>query len=115
MDDARYVQNWLAHARFSPEVGSGIAQSAAEFSRQWDQMDDRARTVHNRTTEARLRERYQGDYESNLSLAQQLLQEVNAQQPGLIDYINATGAGSDPLFISHVIEQARRLNARPRT
>ena len=57
---------------------------------------------------AKLQRLWKGDYLERLAGAQRLVREVEAQQPGVLDWLEATGLGNSYALIAQLGEIARR-------
>ncbi len=57
---------------------------------------------------AQLSQEFGPSLEADLAAARQLIIELDRKAPGLIDDLNATGAGNDPRIIRAAISEARR-------
>jgi hypothetical protein len=57
---------------------------------------------------AELQERWGDQTPAKLELARSMIKEASARWPGLKEYLNATGLGSDPKLIQQLVARAER-------
>ncbi|MFZ5791865.1 MAG: hypothetical protein ACOY3L_14330 [Pseudomonadota bacterium] len=101
------ARTWLAAAGFDPDIGSSLAKRIGEVSDAWLKMDDNARELSRRSSEAMLQRTWGADCARNLALAQQFVRDLEAKRPGIIEFLEASGAGNDPTTINLIFGQAR--------
>jgi hypothetical protein len=63
---------------------------------------------------AALEQRWGDQMPAKLELARGMIAEAEKQWPGLRDYLNATGLGSDPKLIQQLVARAERRPGRNR-
>ena len=62
-----------------------------------------------------LQERWGDQTGAKLQMAKAMIQEASAKWPGLKEYLNATGLGSDPKLIQELVARAERKPGRKST
>jgi hypothetical protein len=93
------ARGWLAAAGLDSRQGTDVAKAVAEA----------ARTPFDRDgAEAALRAAWRDDYQPRVDAARRLVQHIEQQRPGLVDFLNRTGLGDHP----HVISQLSNIAAR---
>lgn len=100
---------WLVEAGFEKGPGSFLAQQANRCGIAWQKMNDGERHLHAQHQDVVLRDLWKGDYANNMSLAAQLVAELDAKRPGLRDLLASTGAAYDTLVISQIYNRAKEL------
>ena len=91
---------------------SSLAKQVGEVVAKTAQMNEVDREIWARTEFAQI-ERVWGDKTGEkLALARQLVLEIERKQPGLVDYLNATGAGDSAMVIMQLGNQAELLQAK---
>ena len=84
----------------------------AKNGAQWQQMTAPQRELHGRQAQAQI-ERLFGDKASErIALARQMIHELEAKKPGLIRYLEETGAGNSVALIANLALHGERLKAR---
>jgi hypothetical protein len=93
------ARGWLSAAGLDSRAGTDLAKLIDEASRTPFDADG---------AEAALRAAWRGDYETRVDAARRLVQHIEQQRPGLVDFLNRTGLGDHP----HVISQLSNIAAR---
>ena len=95
------VREWLSLAGFDKANGEGFAKLVEQRAGAWSKLDPAK-------AEADLRAVLKDDYEPQLRAALDLVAEVDRQKPGLRAWLEASGAGNDPLVIRELMNAAAR-------
>ena len=127
------IRNVLASGEFSKEVGTEIYRAIYSTANQFEKMRgalekqvsenrlDRASADKRYTAERELyaiSERlaveriWKGDTERKMALANQLLGEMEAKNPGLIEYLQRNGASNSSAVVIQLGEHAARLQMK---
>ena len=114
------ARGWLVGGRFTATDGSFIANEVDRIATRLDGMAPVAREIWARTEKAQLEKRWGPYFNRKVSLAQQLVREIDkktgagrkAGAPSLADVLDASGAGNSAFIISKFALQAERLLAR---
>jgi hypothetical protein len=112
------TRGWLASGRFPKEIGSAVARAANEAAALHLKPDGSPRMspaeaeIWRRGEYAKLERMWGSETKAKIALARQLVAEVNERSPGLIDYLEITGAGNSSMVIAQIAMQAERLAAR---
>jgi hypothetical protein len=67
---------------------------------------------HNSDGMAALKERWGDQVPAKLAVAKDMIRQAEAKWPGLTNYLNATGLGSDPKLIQQLVARAERRPGR---
>jgi hypothetical protein len=107
------MRGWLEGAMFTREIGSSLAAEVEKVARTQMNADDATREIYARGQRAAL-ERVWGPEKTaeRIALAQKLVRELDAKQPGLIRFMNDTGAGNCAFVIAQIALHAERLAGR---
>ncbi len=106
------IRGALETAGVTKEIGSFIANEAARGQAEWEKLDDTGQQLHRQKTMVALEKRYGEKTPEKIELARQLIREVNAKHPGIMELLDHTGASNSAVIIGQVIEHAERLLAK---
>jgi hypothetical protein len=106
------IRNWLSAAKFPREHGSSLATEASRVLKQHAELSDGEKEIFKRTEAVKLEKLWGPDFGKRVALARQLLTELDAKQPGILDFIDRSGLGNSAMIINLVYAQAERLAAR---
>lgn len=109
MQTANAFQGWLHKARFPAEIGSTLAEDIAKATEIFSAMNETSRELWAREQTAVLERLWGPKTSENISLAYQLVSELEAVQPGIIACLENTGAGNSANVILAIFQQAERL------
>lgn len=102
------ARTWLLSAGMSREHGSAIAAGAAEIAPNWRTMSDAEQTLYTEQSRAQLQRAGIGP--EQLALGKRLVQALDAKHGGAVGkYLSATGAGSHPMVVSLLVQQAQLI------
>ncbi|MCR4346498.1 MAG: hypothetical protein NUV55_04760 [Sulfuricaulis sp.] len=108
------LRNWLAGAKFPRDVGSSLAAEARKVIDAHSKMDDNQKEFYKRDQAFKLQSLWKDKFSERMNLARQLLTELDAKQPGILDFIDQSGLGNSAMIINLVSAQAERLSMRKR-
>ena len=108
------VREIMAAARLPKATGDFLARTVVELEPVWNGMDDTARELYKRESEARLKTIWKEAYAENLSLVRQLVNEIGKKHPAVRDLMDETGAGNNVAVLVKLAEHARILDQRVR-
>ncbi|MEK6578876.1 MAG: hypothetical protein AABZ55_06590, partial [Bdellovibrionota bacterium] len=86
------ARGWLSAAGFTKEIGSFIAQETSNVAGRYRQMSDLDRSLFAQDEEKGIRAVFGDKADQRIKLAQQLVQELEKQSPGLVAVLEETGA-----------------------
>jgi hypothetical protein len=107
------IRGWLADADLPKGTGTFIASEARKLVPQLQAMTDAQRDLFQQQERVKL-ERIWGDgYNTNLTAARSLVQEIEAKRPGIVDFLERSGLGDSSVVIgllaSHGSTRARKF------
>ncbi|MDY0872828.1 hypothetical protein [Dongia rigui] len=106
------VRGWLQTAQIPVSIGNSILHQAEKTFATWRDASDAERQAYSDRQEAML-DRMWGDTKpAKLKLVAQLIRELDAKSPGVIDMLSVTGAGSNAHVISSLALTAEQLLAK---
>jgi len=108
----KLARSWLADARLPREIGSRIAQEAARSATLLKTMTPEAREIWTRGQRETIDRTLGAAASQKLALAQRLIQELETKSPGVVAFLEASGAGNAAAVVVQVAEHATRLAAR---
>jgi hypothetical protein len=108
----KLARSWLADARFPREIGSHIAQEAARTAALLKTMTPESRELWARGQREMIDRTLGAAAPRKLALAHQLIQELEGKSPGVVAFLEASGAGNAATIVVQVAEHATRLAAR---
>lgn len=109
----RTMRGWLEESRLTKEIGSYVASEIARAAPAWGRMNDGERELHGQKARAALEKLWGPDKAAErIELARQLVLEIDKARPGLIRFLDESGAGSNVNVIAQIGMQAERLRAR---
>lgn len=108
----KLARSWLADGRFPREIGSHIAQEAARAAALVRSMTPETRELWARGQREAIDKMLGAAAPRKLALAQQLIQELEGKRPGVVAFLEASGAGNAASVVVQVAEHATRLAAR---
>lgn len=107
------MRGWLADGLFTREIGSSIARTVASVGEQCANMTDAEREIYARGQVAQLETMWGVEKTAErIRLASGPVRELEAKRPGLVRFLNDSGAGNSATLIANVALHAERLNAR---
>lgn len=106
------IRSWLHYSRFSAEAGSSLAERIGSVAKQTQAMDHVDYKVWKIGQERHLQGIYGPDYAKKMALGGQLLSELEKSSPGIVQFLEQSGAGNDALISSIIIHQAEILDRR---
>lgn len=109
---AKLVGSWLSTAGFDRDRGTSAAKIADRVARQLEGKTEAERELHRRSSMLALERQYGAALKEKLNLAREFVRMVDRKSPGLLAYLDETGVGNDPLFVSLIVSQAERYAAR---
>ena len=95
------ARGWLSAAKLDAGIGSAIASYAAETAPRWQAMSMQEQdlfTAGERATLERL-----GFTDERLATAKKFVHEVEGRYPGIVAYLEGTGAGSDARIVAQLL------------
>ncbi|MCA3247875.1 MAG: hypothetical protein ING19_01460 [Azospirillum sp.] len=108
----KLARGWLSEARFPREIGSHIAKEAARVAGLVKSMTPETRELWAQGQKESVEKMLGPAAPKKLALAQQLIRELEAKNPGVVNFLEATGAGNSAAIVVQVAEHAARLAAR---
>lgn len=105
-------RQWLVDARFPKGIGESVMKHAHDSMENYNTLDDDAKELQKRVELERTREHFGDDADEMLALAAQLVEEIDKAHPGLIGFLEATGAGNNRFVVAQFALQAKRLYDR---
>ncbi len=106
------AQGWLSEGRFDAGIGTFMAEEADRISDQLEKLSPQDKILWEKSQINTLHNIYKGDFTRNIELARQLVSEIEARRPGLVKYLEDTGAGNSMMVVHQFVQQALRLDAR---
>src|SRR5574340_860451 len=106
------ARGWLADAKFTREIGSSLAIEIDREARAHQSMSDIDRLLYGKQQQILLERLWGTGTADKISMARQLVRELDARRPGLIALLEATGAGNNARLIAALANQAERLALR---
>ena len=111
-DAARYVSTWFELAQMPREIGTYLLDEMAVVAKRHQAMSEAERELYKREQTASLYKIWGDEGPRKLALAKQLLDEIDARQPGLAELLDETGAANSATVILQLASHAERLAAR---
>jgi hypothetical protein len=108
----KLARSWLADARLPREIGSHIAQEAARTAALLKTMTPETRELWARGQREMIDRTLGAAAPRKLALAHQLIQELEGKSPGVVAFLETSGAGNAASIVVQVAEHATRLAAR---
>lgn len=102
----------LETAGFTKEIGGYLAKEIASVQKEWTGLDDTGQELYRRTQMAQLERMWNEKAPEKIALAQQLVRELEAKHPGVMDLLDMTGAANSATVIAQVVAHAERLLAK---
>lgn len=109
--DKKY-RAWLSTAQFPSGVGSFLAEEIHQVSNDHSKMTEAERTLWARSEKIKLEKIWGPEYESKVTLARQLISELEKKHPGIVELLDESGAGNSAMVISKVAFHAERLRMK---
>lgn len=106
------LRTWLHTAQLPATVGTYLAGEIARVAKDYEKMDPGARTLHRQREEAQLGRVLGPNAGERIAAARRLVQEIEAKQPGLVHFLETTGAGNSAFVVAQLATHAERLAAR---
>ena len=107
------ARTWLAHGKFSKELGSALAKECTRVSKQLEGFKTSAERELFKIGERRRLDKLWGpNTEKNIAATKAFVREVGEKHPEFIQMLNATGLGDSADIIVRIHSQAERLMAR---
>ena len=101
------IRSWMVAADLPKGVGSFIASEAKTLAPQIMAMDAPARELFKQQERTKLEALWKGDaFDKNLTAARQLVREIEAKQPGIVDFLERSGLGDSSLVIGLLASHA---------
>lgn len=105
-------RDWLSALGLPKNIGNAVASKTKETSESFSRLNDSQKSAWlNKQTET-LTSIWGDKVSEKLQLAKDLVNKVEAQQPGLKAFLDRTGAGNDAMVIAMLHDQAVRLNLK---
>lgn len=99
------IRGWLADAELPKGNGNFIAAEARKLVPQLQAMTDSQRDLFQQQERVKL-ERIWGDgYNTNMNAARQLVQEIEAKRPGIVNFLERSGLGDSSVVIGLLASQ----------
>jgi hypothetical protein len=106
------LRGWLAGMKFPQGHGSHLVHEITRAGAQFKDMTEPARKLWARSETIRLENLWGAQAQEKIKLAQQLVREIEAKQPGFVELLEESGAGNSADVIVAMHAQAFRLAAR---
>lgn len=110
--DIGQYRDWLASARLTKETGNAIASEVHNVSTRLEKMNPAEREDWVRKQEGIIQKVFKGNTERMLDLAVQLVDEIEAKNPGFKDFLERTGAGDSATVVVQLAMHAETLYDR---
>ena len=105
-------RGWLTDARFSRDLGSSLAKTIDQEATALAKMSAIERTLYGNSQRLLLDRTWGAETQEKISLARQLVRELEARRPGLLEFVERTGVGDSASVVTAFAAQAERLAAR---
>jgi hypothetical protein len=106
------ITGWITEARLPSGIANAIVADIAKSGDKWQTMDDTQREIHAQQTRTQLEKLWGDKAPERIALAQRLIRELDARRPGLIRFLDESGAGNSTFLIAQLGMHAERLAAR---
>lgn len=106
------ARGWLTEARFPKGIGSSLAKEIAREGERSANLSEAERTLYGKSQMLRLEKTWGAETQKRVSLARQLVRDLDKKSPGLVDFLERTNAGNNAQVIAMFAAQAERLFMR---
>jgi len=106
------ARGWLSTAGFTAGIGSAIAKEIAQVADAWEKMNPTERELWDRGEQAKLDGMWGDQKPAKMELARQLIRELEAKSPGVVELLETTGAGNSAMVAAQLALHAERLAAK---
>ncbi|MBK8157368.1 MAG: hypothetical protein IPK59_00635 [Rhodospirillaceae bacterium] len=106
------IRGWLATAQMPADIGNSVLHEAAQTFAVWRDASDAERQAYSDGQQAMLEKLWGDQMPAKLKLAGQLMRELEAKSPGIIEMLSITGAGSNARVITSFAYAAEGLLAK---
>lgn len=107
------ARHWMAEAGFEREMGTSMLSQIHRYEQSragMPPLTENDAQLAMRTSAATLRHLWGEDnFSEHMDLARGLVQNIEAKRPGFTEYLANSGLWNDPLFVSSLVFQAKRL------
>jgi hypothetical protein len=108
----KQAREWLAEAGLPREIGTFVATEVAKVAEATKDATEAQCTAYRMEQEGQLRRMWGSDFDRKVALARQLVAQVEAKRPGIVEYLEATRAGDCAAVVAQLALAAERLTAR---
>lgn len=116
--DASEFDAWrrgvLAAAEFPADLGASLVAAVTDAERRLANQSPEQREITIRTSRAELARLWDSETEQNIADANSLLAYVEEQCPGIVEYLDRSGAANSVPVIVALAHQAQRIGVRAR-
>lgn len=106
------ARSWLMAAEVPANIGTSMLKEGDRVAKFYPKMPDGERQAWILGERAKLQKIYCNNLDRKIALGKQLVRELEAKQPGIVEYLERSGAGNSALFGAQLIRTAERLQAR---
>lgn len=99
-------------AQLPASVGSSISAQIEATARTFAKLSEVDRVIYTNKSRDALARTWGDAAPAKIAAAQKLVREMDAKRPGIVELLERTGAGSNPLVVSMLADAAARLSAR---
>jgi hypothetical protein len=106
---------WMEAAKLPPAIGSAVAKIAAKHIAdmpRYAAMENGAQEAYRLGQMGKLQKLWGDKTGENIALARQLVNEIEAKRPGIKEFFDKSGIGSNADTIAQLATHARRLQAQ---